>query len=141
MSQAVGTKPDPPLAAVDGPWLDGTRTHLANHPWQTYGRFSSMNTPGPSALWIFIDENAYSINDAAFAVIMETPTEWKDWPGTYHNFGCTIAYADGHSETHHWTDSRTKPDTGGYGPMGQENNPDIIWLQQRTSAKASTASP
>jgi prepilin-type N-terminal cleavage/methylation domain-containing protein len=27
MSQAVGTNPDPPLAAVDGPWLNGYRTH------------------------------------------------------------------------------------------------------------------
>jgi prepilin-type N-terminal cleavage/methylation domain-containing protein len=140
MSQAVGTKPDPPPAAVDGPWLDGNRTH-AGDVWQTYGRFSSMNTPGPSALWIFIDENAISVNDAAFAVSMETPTEWVDWPGIYHNFGCSIAYADSHSETHHWMDSRTKADTGDYGPTEQDNNPDIVWLQQRTSAKASAASP
>jgi prepilin-type processing-associated H-X9-DG protein len=98
-----------------------------------------MTTPEPSALWIFIDENAISINDAAFAVSMVMPTEWVDWPGIDHNFGCTLAYADGHSETHHWSDIRTKADRGGHGPTLQNNNPDIVWLQQRTSAKTSTA--
>jgi prepilin-type N-terminal cleavage/methylation domain-containing protein/prepilin-type processing-associated H-X9-DG protein len=135
MSQAVGTKPDPPLAPVDAPWLDGNRTHAAGDAWQTYGRFFSMNTPGPSALWIFIDENSISINDAAFAVSMETPTEWIDWPGMDHNFGCTVVFADGHSESHHWTDRRTKDDANDDSLAQHDNNADIIWLQRRTSAK------
>lgn len=82
MSQAVGSKPDV-LAAVDGPWLDGTRHHKANHPWRTYGRFSEMVDPAPSGLWVFMDENRYNINDAAFAVAMNhAPTIMMDWPGT-----------------------------------------------------------
>ena len=134
MSQAVGTKPDPPPAAVDGPWLDGTHMHEANHPWQTYGKFSSMNTPGPSALWIFIDENSYSINDAAFAVTMETPTAWIDWPGIYHSFGCSIAFADGHSEIHKWTDGRTR-EYHYSGPITSvPDSLDILWLQSHTSS-------
>lgn len=135
MSQAVGTSPDPPVRPVDAPWLDGSRVHVSGDPWQTYGRFSAMNTPSPSLLWIFLDENAISINDAAFAVDMEQPNEWVDWPGVYHGFGCNLAYADGHSETHHWSDLRTEDDPGDYGPEVQPNNADISWLQQRTSAK------
>jgi prepilin-type N-terminal cleavage/methylation domain-containing protein len=41
LSQAVGTKPGE-LAAVDGPWLDGTRHHIANSPWRTYGLMQKL---------------------------------------------------------------------------------------------------
>ncbi len=139
MNQAVGTNPDPPVRPVDAPWLDGSRVHVSGDPWQTYGRFSAMNAPAPSLLWILLDENGVSINDAAFAVDMELPTEWVDWSGVYHSFGCNLAYADAHSETRHWTDPRTKDDPGDYGPEVQANNADILWLQQRTSAKTTAA--
>jgi len=138
MSQAVGSKPDVP-AAVDGPWLDGTRHHKANHPWRTYGRFADMINPAPPGLWVFMDENQYNINDAAFAVAMNhAPTIMMDWPGTYHHFSAGIAFADGHVEIHHWTDRRTKVKTRvALGPHPQSPaNPDILWLQQRTSALA-----
>jgi hypothetical protein len=138
MSQAVGTKPTKPLTAVDGPWLDGTRTHLANHPWRTYGRFSDVYNPDPSHLWIFMDENRYNINDAAFAVSMSLPTQIIDWPGTYHNSAGCLAFADDHSEIHKWTDGRTRANsTVTAGPHTQTpNNPDILWLQKRTSSSA-----
>jgi len=146
MNHAVGTKPDPPLAGVDGVWLDGTRQHVANHPWRTYARFGDMIDPTPSDLWIFIDEDAYSINDGAFAVCMLTPTRWVDWPGTYHNFACGIAFADGHSEIRKWLDARTKV-KGGYAGARHEanrlqpNNPDVAWLQKRTSSSVLTGQP
>jgi prepilin-type N-terminal cleavage/methylation domain-containing protein/prepilin-type processing-associated H-X9-DG protein len=136
MSQAVGSQPDA-LAPVDGPWLDGTDTHEADQPWQTYCKLSGIVTPAPSGLWIFIDENPRSINDAAFAVSMALRTEWIDWPGVSHSSGCSIAFADGHSESHHWRDARTPADEGQFGPAPQPDNQDILWLQQRTSAKAS----
>ncbi len=139
MSQAVGCNPGPPLRPVDGPWLDGTHHHLARHPWRTYGRFSDMTGPTPSGLWVLTDENALGLNDAAFALSMETPTAWLDWPGTYHNFGCTLAFADGHVEIHHWADGRTRMADGDDSGTLQPNNADITWLQQRTSAKAAGA--
>ena len=60
----------------------------------------------PSGLWVPIDEDAHGLNDAAFAFGMERPG-WLDYPGTYHNFGCGFAFADGHSETHRWLDAST----------------------------------
>lgn len=141
MSQAVGTKATPPPTAVDGPWLDNTYNHKSGKPWMTYGKFSAMTSPVPSALWVLLDEDQYSINDAAFAVTMVTPTMWRDWPGTYHNYGCGIAFADGHSEIHRWLDGRTKVTGGNAGAHNlnlkkQPNNADIEWLQERTSALA-----
>jgi len=134
MSQAVGTKPDPPLAPVKGPWLDGTHEHQSGHPWRTYGRFADMLKPAPANLWIFIDEDQYSINDAAFGVSMAIPTQMVDWPGTYHNFACGVAFADGHSEIHKWTDSRTR-EYQYSGPITSvPDSLDILWLQSHTSS-------
>jgi len=141
MNQAIGTNPDPPARPVDAPWLDGSRVHMQGDRWLTYGRLTDMTRPGPAGLWVFVDENAVSINDAAFAVDMEAPTAWVDWPGVYHDFGCNFAFADAHVETHHWADARTGNDLGDFGPEPQPNNRDIVWLQARTSALCSGAQP
>ena len=137
MSQAVGTMPEPPTRPVDGPWLDGTHHHIANNPWRTYGQFTDMLDPPPSALWVLIDEDPYNISDGAFALSMALPTAMLDWPGAYHNLAAGVHFADGHTETHRWVDPRTRP--GGRVSKGlhpQPNNPDIVWLQQRTSSNA-----
>ena len=142
MNQAVGTI-DPgfdagdahsgvPNLSVNGPWLNNQESHRRNSPWFTYGKASDNRAPGPSMLWVLVDEDAKGLNDAAFAFGMEDP-EWIDAPGTYHNGGCGFAFADGHSETHHWL-SRAEKQTGFAitDPLDQQ---DWNWMQQRTSAK------
>ena len=144
MSQAVGTI-DPGFAAdysshsgvpnlpVTGPWLTGVlHENLPNNPWRTFGKISDAGPPSPSGLWVFLDEDASGLNDAAFAVIM-VGAQWMDLPGTYHNFGCGFAFADGHSETHHWQYHGQKE-------LGDISDPkdeaDWNWLTAHTSAKA-----
>jgi prepilin-type N-terminal cleavage/methylation domain-containing protein/prepilin-type processing-associated H-X9-DG protein len=133
MSQAVGT--DPYVAGgrlpVDGPWLDGTHNHKKTGIYRTYGKNSDIIAPSPALLFVFLDENINSLNDAGFAVTM-VGNKFLDGPGSYHNFACGIAFADGHSEIHRWRDGRTRWDTGAaeYVPP----NPDVTWLQERTSA-------
>jgi prepilin-type N-terminal cleavage/methylation domain-containing protein/prepilin-type processing-associated H-X9-DG protein len=142
MSQAVGTI-DPgfdqgtghtgiPELSVNGPWLDNSFRHRRNSPWRTFGKMSDVGPPSPSDLWVFVDEDANGLNDAAFAVTMEGDM-WRDVPGTYHNFGCGFAFADGHSETHHW-------DYHGEKEPGDITDPrdeaDWNWLTAHTSAKA-----
>jgi prepilin-type processing-associated H-X9-DG protein len=130
MNQAVGTFPNA-IKAVDGPWLDGSHAHQANNPWFTYGKLAHMVRPSPSHLWVLLDEDAYSINDAAFAITM-VENKFLDGPGTYHNFAAGIAFADGHSEIHKWKDGRTKwAGARSFSP----DNPDVVWMQERTSAK------
>lgn len=143
MNQAVGTKPLPPRQAVDAPWLDGHHGNLANAPWRTYGRFADMTVPSPSDLWVLLDEDECSINDAQFAVSMALPTAWIDVPGSYHNFACGIAFADAHSEIHKWTDPRTAVGARIHQPgiRNQPGNRDILWLQRRTSSNALTGEP
>jgi prepilin-type N-terminal cleavage/methylation domain-containing protein/prepilin-type processing-associated H-X9-DG protein len=141
MSQAVGTI-DPgfdqgtghsgiPNLSVNGPWLDGTQHHRRNSPWRTFGKISDAGPPSPSDLWVFLDEDARGLNDAAFAMEMVNPN-WHDLPGTYHNTGCGFAFADGHSETHHWEFHAPKQLDAIDDPKDEA---DWNWLSAHTSAK------
>ena len=143
MSQAVGTI-DPgfgqarshsgvPNLPVTGPWLTGVwHQNLHNNPWRTFGKISDAGPPSPSDLWVFLDEDARGLNDAAFAMEMVNP-DWHDLPGTYHNMGCGFAFADGHSETHSWNYRSPKQ-------LGVIDDPkdqaDWNWLAAHTSARA-----
>jgi prepilin-type processing-associated H-X9-DG protein len=118
---------------VNGPWLDNNYTHQRNAPWSTYGKFASINTPGPSMLWVLLDEDVSHINDAAFCFGMERPV-WYDVPGTYHNSGCGFAFADGHSEAHRWRMSGHKQGWG-FVITDPADKEDWHWMQERTSAK------
>ena len=147
MNQAVGTicpgfdagtgHIGTPTLPVNGPWLDNTHHHRRETPWHTYGKTSCTSAPGPSSLWVLLDEDAHGLNDAAFAVGMDLPG-WIDYPGAYHNFGCGFAFADGHSETHQWRDGSTHYGQGnvGSGPSNPNQWHDWEWVTQRTSARA-----
>jgi len=106
-----------------------------------YVKSADMTLPAPVNLWVMIDESPDSVDDGAFAVTM-TPYGgiWQAGPSTLHNGGCGFAFADGHYELKQWTDSRTLAlkvtytTTFPYG-LSQTNNPDIEWVQDRTTAK------
>jgi prepilin-type N-terminal cleavage/methylation domain-containing protein/prepilin-type processing-associated H-X9-DG protein len=132
-----------PVLPVNGPWLNNEDNHRRNSPWSTYGKESQIGAPGPSMLWVLVDEDARGLNDAAFAFEMEDANSggpaWIDTPGTYHNGGCGFAFADGHSESHHWFS--TTPKSFGAGsrqidPNDSQDQKDWAWIQQRTSARA-----
>jgi prepilin-type N-terminal cleavage/methylation domain-containing protein/prepilin-type processing-associated H-X9-DG protein len=146
MSQAVGTI-DPgfeateftgtgfihsgaPVLSVNGPWLNGQRTNRRNTPWRTFGKMSDAGPPSPSDLWVLVDEDASGLNDAAFAMEMVNPY-WHDLPGTYHNTGCGFAFADGHSETHHWI-YRAEKQKGTI--VNPPDETDWKWMAAHTSA-------
>jgi prepilin-type processing-associated H-X9-DG protein len=61
---------------------------------------------------VFLDEHPDSINDGYFLnKWYKAPEEpyWTDLPGSYHNGGTSLAFADGHSEIHQWVYAQTKP--------------------------------
>jgi prepilin-type processing-associated H-X9-DG protein len=102
-----------------------------------------MTAPPPANLWVIIDENPDSVNDAAFAVRMDPQwpaTLWQDGPATYHGGGCGFSFGDGHSEIKKWKDSRTLGLRTTYKnsflySVLQAQNKDIAWVQERTSAR------
>jgi prepilin-type N-terminal cleavage/methylation domain-containing protein/prepilin-type processing-associated H-X9-DG protein len=126
-----------------------------NDPWRTYGKLTEVVDPGPSGLWVLLDFGVMpgptgapgDYSTSAFILTMaRQPTSMFDWPGHQHNRGCMFAFADGHAEIHHWIDGRTtldlsnsNPNAGGGAYVtweGQPDNPDIIWIQDRTTALA-----
>jgi len=128
-----------PTLPVTGPWLNNQRTNRRDSPWLTYGKTSMIRAPGPSGLWVLVDEDARNLNDGAFAFGM-VRAQWFDIPGTYHDGGCGFTFADGHSESHHWR--YPSPKQGKQAPVANEQDrQDWLWMRERTSANGSGELP
>ncbi|HZR15719.1 MAG TPA: prepilin-type N-terminal cleavage/methylation domain-containing protein [Verrucomicrobiae bacterium] len=61
--------------------------------------------PQPAQVWVTLDEQADSVNDAFFTVPDTGVTAWGDVPASYHNGACGFSFADGHAEIHKWKSS------------------------------------
>jgi prepilin-type N-terminal cleavage/methylation domain-containing protein/prepilin-type processing-associated H-X9-DG protein len=151
-NQAVGTVGAAiyPLAAgsaVNGQWLTGANIGSSRQTaWRTYGKTSAMTIPGTSMIFVFLDEHPDSINDAGFAVEMETTgTDAKiiDFPASYHVGAAGFSFADGHAEIHRWLGRTIQPPViNGGESIGNgittleagDSAPDVEWLQSHTSA-------
>jgi prepilin-type N-terminal cleavage/methylation domain-containing protein len=104
MNAGVGTKglgSGGGNAAVDGPWLNGSHTHTANNPYATFGKWSDFKIVRPSDIWVLVDDDPWTINDAAMQVIAASP-DTVDYPNVFNNNCTAFAFADGHGETHKW---------------------------------------
>jgi prepilin-type processing-associated H-X9-DG protein len=109
-------------------------------PWDTYYKhiikMAEFQYPGPAETWVFLDEHPDSINDAGF--FNPHQGSWIDYPATYHNGACGLAFADGHSEIHKWRASLTSQRalavkfTNGVGGLGEQSgDTDIRWISYR----------
>jgi prepilin-type processing-associated H-X9-DG protein len=149
MSLSYGKRGDPRTRSISMNMQirDFPESGHSDYPrWMIYKKTSDMTDPRPSLLWVFIDENPDSINDAAFAVKMDlagATAAWQDGPATYHDGACGFAFADGHVETHKWQDARTTTSPAmittyqhgfSFGQL-QPWNPDIQWVEERTCCK------
>src|SRR5262245_53298682 len=91
-------------------WLNPTIAW--NNGPRIYRKQGDISRPGPSDLWVFIDEHPDTINDGYFVCDPASMTSWTDIPAAYHaNFG-GLAYADGHSESKKWTDGAVLQKSG-----------------------------
>lgn len=106
-----------------------------------YDTLASIIHPSPSDLWVLADQHPDSIS-YAWLVVVETgypnasQTQLAGIPASYHNGGCTFSFADGHSETHKWSDGRTKPPitfVQNTTTQAQPFNNDIVWLWQHST--------
>ena len=72
--------------------------------YKPYEKMATITTPSPSSLWLFTEENPYSIDDGYFAVDPNSTTIWYNSPAVYHGQSSVLSFADGHSEIHPWHD-------------------------------------
>jgi len=105
--------------------------------WCAYDRFTDIIAPGPSMLWVFIEEQADSINDGYFRIDVENPNLWLDLPASYHDGRCAIGFADGHGEIKRWEDPSTDVAVTQNKHSGYPapHSADIQWMVPRTTAK------
>ena len=112
--------------------------------YRTFRKTGDFIEPAPSRLWVLIDEHPASINDAYFVTYMDgydprNPAAWRlgNYPASFHNLASGISFADGHSEIRRWQDPRTVQHSENLVPS--PNNPDVLWLMERSTSRASSA--
>jgi len=109
---------------------------------------SLLNKPGPTKVWLMMDEHPDSISDAIFQFRPGYPKPsyaWQDLPSSHHSGSGSLSFADGHSEIRKWRDARTKKEvrmqrkwweTGGAGVFsvpdvaGLTPSPDYQWMNE-----------
>ena len=90
---------------VDGPWLTGSYGgNTADNPYATFGKFSDFSIAAASDIFVFLDDDPWTINDAACAVIAGSP-DTVDYVSPYHDNATGFAFVDGHCEIHKWKSS------------------------------------
>ena len=87
-----------------------------------------------TTIWVLIDEDPASINDAMFCVDMRTTSpNFPDFPSRLHDKGFGINFADGHAEVYKFKTIIADVWTpGGSWPAGCPST-DYDWLSQRTT--------
>ena len=72
-------------------------------------KLSDIPTPGPAAVYLFIDEHENSINDSHFLPFLNCHAygnqQWLDCPSGRHGNATGFTFADGHAEIHKWQQS------------------------------------
>lgn len=110
-----------------------------NDGMQWYSKLSAITKA--SDLFVTIDENQVTINDAYFCqeiqydIVLSSPLSIVDWPASYHD-GCGgLSYADGHAQLHNWKYLGNPP--AGYVPnihtpytLSLSKSKDMAWLAQ-----------
>jgi prepilin-type N-terminal cleavage/methylation domain-containing protein/prepilin-type processing-associated H-X9-DG protein len=76
-------------------------------------KLSEFIHPGTANAWVFMDEHPDSIDDTllyaddSLAALTTGTGEFTEFPASYHNKACGIAFADGHAECHKWQNYQT----------------------------------
>jgi len=127
---------------VGGPTSTGTYSGYTPG-FRVYKKEADLAIPGAANLFLFIDENPYSINDAFFVNNPDNEKNpplgdiWVDCPASYHNGACGMAFCDGHAIIKKWHDSTVLnwkyTDHSGHNP-GQTPATDLNWLLDSTTA-------
>jgi prepilin-type N-terminal cleavage/methylation domain-containing protein/prepilin-type processing-associated H-X9-DG protein len=112
----------------------GVLTNQFNPLYEQFFKLSQIQRP--AGIFVFLDEQADSLNDGFFMNRLEDYV-WGNVPGSYHNGGVNLAFADGHLENHRWVVPATIRAVQGkrFDPYPASPRDDFEWLKQRTSVR------
>jgi prepilin-type N-terminal cleavage/methylation domain-containing protein/prepilin-type processing-associated H-X9-DG protein len=98
--------------------------------------FKSTQVPNPSGIFVFLDEQADTLNDGFFVNRLQMET-WGNLPGSYHDGAVNLSFADGHLESHRWVVPSTivPVQRARRQPFLANPSTDFDWLKARTSVK------
>ena len=98
-----------------------------------YSAITAPN-PGPSKMFVFMDENEFSVDDGDFATSLvggPNAGTWWNYPGSRHSNGTTLSFADGHAEYWKWHGTAVLTFTGYY--KTADSSDDLARVQACTS--------
>jgi prepilin-type N-terminal cleavage/methylation domain-containing protein len=114
--------------------------------FRVFKKVSDMAQPGPTRIFLLLDEREDSINDGSYLMLMDGFSPGRpagrtivDYPSSYHNGAGGLNFCDGHAEIHRWLDPRTHPPLkrdmhlSQIPPRTSPNNLDVLWIQERTT--------
>jgi prepilin-type N-terminal cleavage/methylation domain-containing protein/prepilin-type processing-associated H-X9-DG protein len=113
----------------EGPWEERLATEFRVF------RKQSQIIPNPAEIFLFQDVNPKSICWPFFGVCMDQDA-FFNFPGSSHNRGGVISFADGHVLYHRWTDERT---VTAFAVRHHDHhqvsrgNLDLAWLRKHTT--------
>jgi prepilin-type N-terminal cleavage/methylation domain-containing protein/prepilin-type processing-associated H-X9-DG protein len=108
-----------PGNAESGPWPP-----IYRHVLKT----SDLLYPDPAETFVYVDEDADSINDPAFYSPLQS--SWVDVPAARHDGAGVFSFADGHTEMHRWLGSLRHTNT-------VSSDPDLHWVSFHTQRASS----
>ncbi|HEX5220747.1 MAG TPA: prepilin-type N-terminal cleavage/methylation domain-containing protein [Verrucomicrobiae bacterium] len=77
-------------------------------PFKRAIKLGDITQPGPSSIFVLVDEHENSINDSHFYPfnnLKAYENRWLDAPSGRHGNATGFTFADGHAEIHRWIDS------------------------------------
>ena len=116
---------------------DTTTSWVQNHAnvFKTAKKFSDLTGPGPSDVYVLIDEHENSINDSHFFPFDNLRSfannPWLDAPSGRHGNAAGLTFADGHAEVKKWR-SPGLNQVRSQGGVVQANN--ISWLPRAAAS-------
>jgi prepilin-type N-terminal cleavage/methylation domain-containing protein/prepilin-type processing-associated H-X9-DG protein len=114
-----------------GPLLNGQKGIMK------YSQIGMAPNPGFAKMFVFADENEYSVDDGDFAVAVPGGLHdgtWWNLPGSRHSKGTTWSFADGHVEYWKWHGTAVLKFNSYYQPA--DSSDDLARVQACTSPLA-----
>ncbi len=100
--------------------------------YKNVAKLSDMTGPGPTDIFILLDEHENSINDAHYFPFDNlnsySNNRWLDAPSGRHGNACGFTFADGHSEIRKWKGSNLDKSTRRSDGSTDRPYPDLPFL-------------